>query len=416
LKRSWIAVAVVALAACSNGTTAAGSCAPASRAREVRKRWTLTPDDPPGAAAVDAHGAVVTLEHGHVVALDRSGDEVWRAGLGDAGLNWPVIDRDLVVVPTDGAGTDADGRCVAFDRATGTRRWTAQPGGGPVAATAVGGEFVVCAGEGGTLLAVDRSTGATRWKVDIAALVHGPVAVSPRSAVAVDAAADRVRIAARVKQHWSVLCLHLSTGADATCSWDFGPTQPPSAIVGRAGTAVVGATIAGATVVGAGSEPVPGIWLVDSATNRVRARIPTYDSFDPASVPAIVDGTAIVVDRSGGVTAVRVIDGTFRWRADLGGPVLDVAPSVAGAVVSVVDMVGAIHRFRLADGRPVDRPDDPGGAIAVVSDPAGTLRVTLRRGLAGAAVEGENLREGRSTRPLQCPAVPGHPTRTDARP
>jgi hypothetical protein len=96
--------------------------------------------------------------------------------------------------------------------------------------------------------------------------------------------------------------------------------------------------------------------------------------------------------------------------------VLDAAPSVAGGMLSVVDMLGGIHRFRLADGRPVDTADDRGGAVAVVSDPAGTLRITLRRGLGGAAVEGENLQKVRSTRPLQCPAEPGHSTRNDARP
>jgi outer membrane protein assembly factor BamB len=403
-------VALVTLAACSHGATAAGSC-PSGRTLDVRKAWTLTPADPPGAAAVDARGAVVTLEHGHVVALDRTGREVWRAGLDGAGLNWPVIDGDLVVVPTDGAGSSADGRCVAFDRDTGAPRWTAEPGGGPVAATAVGGDLALCAGEGGILLAVDRTSGTTRWKVDIAALVHGPVAFSPRSALSVDAAGDRVRIVARVKQSWSILCLRLSTGTDAGCSFDLGPTEPPSAIVGEAGTAVVGTT-----VVGADGELVPSIWLVESATNRVRARIPTYDAFDPASVPLLAEGIAVVVDRSGGVTAVGVADGTFRWRADLGAPVLDAAPSVAGGVVSAVDMLGVVHRFRLADGRPVGPADDRGGASAVVADPAGTLQVTLRRGLGGAAVEGRNLGGSRSTRPLQCPAEPGRPTRTDARP
>jgi outer membrane protein assembly factor BamB len=413
LKRSWIAVAAVALAACTHGANATMSCRVETSARRaVRTTWTLSPDDPPGAAAADAHGAVITFEHGHVVALDRSGTEVWHARLGDAGLNWPIIDRDLVVVPTDGAGSIADGRCVGFDRATGDRRWDVAPGGGPVAATAAGGDVAVCATESGTLLAVDRGTGRTRWRVDLAAAVHRPVGVSPRSALAVDPAADRVRIAARVERGWSILCLRLSTGTDATCSWDLGPTEPPSAIVGdHRGSAVVGAT-----VVGADGAPVPGVWLVESATNRVRARIPTFDAFDPASIPLVADGIAVVVDRSGGVTAVRVGDGALRWRGDLGGPVLDAAPSVAGGIVSVIDMLGGIHRFRLADGRPVGTAADRGGAVAVVSDPAGMLRITLRRGLGGAAVEGENLQKVRSTRPLQCPAEPGHSTRNDARP
>jgi outer membrane protein assembly factor BamB len=370
---------VVVLTACS-GTTARHRNCVTSRDAEDRARWSVNLESAPGALAVDETGAVVTLDGDAVLALDGDGTQAWRTAVPGAGLDWPVIDGDIVVVPVsrpEGAG------CVALDRESGDVRWRVGVGPGVIAASAVAGGRVVCASADGTLVVADRASGDPRWSVKLAEYFGGPVAISPRGSIAVDPETGRVGVVIRAAGRWALACWDLATGADVGCTYDLGTGAPPSAVT---------ADGAGTFVVGAGG--VRRVMLVDLKANRLRATVPTDDAFDPASIPLVVRGLAIVVDRGGGVTAIDIASGAERWRADLGQPVLDARPVVAGGVVAVVDWTGRIHTFRLIDGRRAHRMDDSGGAIGVGGDPESRLLVAIDRGFAGNRAVGGRVEGG----------------------
>jgi outer membrane protein assembly factor BamB len=412
-----IAVLVLVAAACSQATTSVPRCAVAARPGDAQ--WSVQLDDAPSAAAADAAGVVATSSGGTVRAFDRAGREAWRAAVTGAGLDWPVIDRDLVVVPIT---SDIGAACVALDRASGAARWRVDAGPGIVAATAAGGDRIVCASARGRLVAVDRATGAVRWSLDTEAFFDaGPVAISPRGAVAIDPAAHPpmpsgsrtaagvVTVVLRVRAHWIFSCWDLATGEEARCGLDLGGVAPASAVA-AAGAAVF--------VVGSGSSHE--VALIDVDARKVRAAVTTADAFDPSNIPLVAGGLAVVADRSGHVTAVEVASGRRRWQADLGFPVLDAKPVAAAGIVRIVDWTGRVHALSLADGNRTAPVDDDGGAIGVVADPAGTLVVTLRRGLGGERLDGLVPAPNRSgaggSRPLQCSVEPGQSTRNDARP
>jgi outer membrane protein assembly factor BamB len=396
------ALLLVGVAACSHATAGSPRCANTGNTASVHvpAKWTLPLDSGPGAAAVDDAGVVVTMpEHG-LLAVDDAGDESWSVDLPGVGLDWPVVDHDLVVVPSSDAG---GGSCVAVDRERGEVRWRAEAGQGEGAVAAIDGDTVVCGTTEGGVVAADRA-GTTRWSVDVAAVLGEPVAISGRSALAIDPVARRVGFVLRVGRGWLLGCLDLDTGRDAKCSRQLGATPPPSAVVSDG---------EGRFVIGSGEGP--GVLIDDVATGDA-SLVDTADGFDPASIPVVVDGVAVVVDRSGGVTAVDIDEPRILWRTDLGQPVLDARPAVGAGVVSIVDWTGRVHRLRVADGRRAAAPDERGGAIAVVSDPRGRLRVTLFRGLGGARLEGEHGTGRAPGRPLHCVAEPGHSSRNDARP
>ena len=120
------------------------------------------------------------------------------------------------------------------------------------------------------------------------------------------------------------------------------------------------------------------------------------------------------------MTAVDVGDRAAAVAADLGFPILDAKPVAAAGTVWIVDWTGRVHALRLTDGRRAAPVDERGGAIGVVADPAGTLVVTLRRGLGGERLDGllpgPNRSRTGGSRPLQCSVEPGQSTRNDARP
>jgi outer membrane protein assembly factor BamB len=412
-----LALLVLVAAACTQARASAPTCAPPLRTGDAQ--WSVPLDDAPTAAAADADGVVVTASGGTVWAFDRGGREVWRTEVMGIGLDWPVIDGDLVVFPVT---TAAGAACVGLDRASGAERWRVDAGPGIVAVTGAASGRVVCASARGRLVTVDRATGAVLWSLDVEEFFDaGPVDISPRGAVAIDpdahartesasaTTAGVVTVVLRVRGHWIFSCWDLATGGEARCGLDLGGAAPASAVAGAGGAVFV---------VGSGSTH--DVALIDVEAGTTRAFVPTADAFDPANIPLVTAGLAVVVDRSGQVTAVDVETGRRRWRAELGYPILDAKPAAAAGVVRIVDWTGRIHALRLADGHRAAPVDEEGGAIGVVADPAGTLVVTLRRGLGGERLDGflpgQNPSEPGRARPLQCSVEPGQSTRNDARP
>jgi outer membrane protein assembly factor BamB len=405
LIRRTLLCGLLTIGACAHATTPA-VCTP--QPARATAGWSAATDRAPAAAAVDAVGVVVTSADDSVVALDRHGSKQWRAHVVGAGLDWPVIDGDIAVVPT--ASADERVGCTVLDRATGQRRYAVDVGKGVGGAVGVAPAVVVCAAADGRIAAVDRASGRVRWSVDAAAQLGGQAEVSARGALVVDPASSRVALVAATPTTWMLACWNLATGAhEPGCDVDLGPSEPPSAAV-SAGP--------GAVLVGSGDARA--VLLIDLGTGAVRAAVPVAQPFDPANIPLVQGDRAVVVDRLGGVTAIDLHTGMAMWRADLGEVVLDAKPSVSGGVVHLVDWTGRVHHLRLADGRAAAAVDARGGAVAAVADPAGTLLVTLRRGAGNDGIEGALAAapgpKASQTRPLQCLAEPGHSIRNDARP
>ncbi len=419
--KQLLALLVIGAAACSHATASTPACVSAPRAGE--HRWSVHLDDGPSAAAADSDGVVVTTNGGLVLAFDRAGRDTWRTEVSGAGLDWPVIDGDLVVIPVT---APAGAACVGLDRASGSERWRVDAGPGRVAAAGAAAGRVICASARGRVVAVERATGAVQWSLDVEAFFDaGPIDISPRGAVAIDpdvhvgmapasaTTAGVVTVVLRVRGHWMFSCWDLATGGEARCGLDLGGAAPASAVA-AAGDAVF--------VVGSGSTHE--VALIDAAAGSTRAFVPTRAAFDPANIPLVARGLAVITDRSGHVTAVDVATGARRWQAELDAPILDAKPAAAAGVVRIVDWGGRIHALRLTDGHRAGPVDEAGGAIGVVADPAGTLVVTLRRGLGGERLDGlvpepssrRKPSEGGTVRPLQCSVEPGQSTRNDARP
>jgi outer membrane protein assembly factor BamB len=403
MRRGVLAFVLVCCVACASGPHAPAACTPAGARGEAR-RWTVDLPSAPAALAADADGAVITFDRGVVMAVDRRGARVWEVPVAGAGLDWPVIDGDLVVVPTsvgDRAG------CTGLDRGTGATRWRVDAGPGAVAATAVSGDVVLCASAAGLVVTADRDTGADWWRADLAARAGVEVAVSPRTSLAVSPD-GLVALTLRIGGRWALTCLALADGAER-CLYNLGAAGPPSAPV---------FTAPGRLVVGVGDRPM--VMVLDLGADTAPLGVPTHDAFDPASIPLVLDGgVVVVVDRGGGVTAVDAVGEELQWRARLDLPALDARPVAAGPSVFVTDFARTLAAFDRDTGdRDTGRAAlaaEP-GVVAVAADPGSGLLATAWRGAAGHRLEVGPAPGSGEARPLQCPVEPGQSIRNEARP
>jgi outer membrane protein assembly factor BamB len=140
--------------------------------------------DAPLAAGVGSDGFTVAVAttRGDLVAIDAEGKQRWRVPMGSEAQTTPLVGRGLVVVRT------ADNRIVAFDEATGKRRWSAQRQAPALSVRlpmglAFGGDFVLVGLPSGRLLALAPGNGAPRWESTIS---------DPRGATEVERLADVV--------------------------------------------------------------------------------------------------------------------------------------------------------------------------------------------------------------------------------
>jgi outer membrane protein assembly factor BamB len=125
---------------------------------------------------VDGDLVYLPTASGMLLAVDtRSGREVWRDESGFPVLAGVRAGRVIALV-NDGV--------VAFDAATGTRRWRTPVG------TGAGDQWAVLHGDAalvaadGALVAVDAATGAARWRAAVGQAVGPPVAAGERVYVA----------------------------------------------------------------------------------------------------------------------------------------------------------------------------------------------------------------------------------------
>lgn len=132
--------------------------------------------------ASDGFAVAVGTPRGELIVLGADGKEMWRAQVGGELQSPPLVGRGLVVVRS------TDYRVVAFDAASGKRRWNYQRAATPLTLRGLtelrfAGEMVVSGFPGGRLVALSATTGAVRWDVAVS---------EPRGATEVERLADVV--------------------------------------------------------------------------------------------------------------------------------------------------------------------------------------------------------------------------------
>jgi outer membrane protein assembly factor BamB len=130
----------------------------------------------------DGFAVAVGTPRGELIVLGADGKEMWRAQVGGELQSPPLVGRGLVVVRS------TDYRVVAFDAASGKRRWNYQRASTPLTLRGLtelrfAGEFIVSGFPGGRLVALSATTGAVRWDVAVS---------EPRGATEVERLADVV--------------------------------------------------------------------------------------------------------------------------------------------------------------------------------------------------------------------------------
>jgi outer membrane protein assembly factor BamB len=331
-RKSAVAAVLLALAACRAPASTATRAPSRPRPHEAgRASNVVALDDEPGPVSADAQGAVVLVGSDHVVALAPDGTRQWQATMRDVGVEYPALDRHLVVASTEHA-------IVALDRATGAARW--QHGlpdvGGPVALTA---STVFATTDGRDVYAFDRETGAVRWHV------HAPGTISSRGSLAYDDATHTLGVVIFMRGHgWYCDLLDARSGKE-TGAFDFGAGGPPSGVVAAGPARFVAA--AGDT-----HELV----VLDLRARKVTTAVRTAGAFDPATRPTVDGDFAVVVDDTGTVTAVDLADGRALWQRAVDGIALDARVELTATAVVVGGLGAPVTVLARADGRPASTP------------------------------------------------------------
>lgn len=119
-------------------------------------------------AGVGSDGSTVAVagKDGTVLAFDAEGKQKWKAKVSTEVLSSPAVGEGLVVVRS------IDNRMVAFDAATGNRRWNFERAAPPLTLRTAPGILIVeqkvYAGlPGGRLVALAAATGAPLWELAI---------------------------------------------------------------------------------------------------------------------------------------------------------------------------------------------------------------------------------------------------------
>lgn len=269
---------------------------------------------------------VVGSLEGDVIALDAAtGTEKWKAKVGNEVLAAPAIGGGTVYVHSN------DGRVTAFDAATGERRWfysvevpvLTVRGTGPVT---VGPGIVFVGNDNGNLTALSATDGGVLWSSPVAepdgrselermADVDGAVVID-----------NTMLYATSYKNHTIAI-----DGPSGQIVWDRENGGPRG--LGLSNSAVVV------------TDPVGKVWALDKNSG---ASLWQQDGLAHrnTSAPAVQGDYAVVGDLEGVVHWLRLNDGAFAARAEIGGPITG-QPVVSDGVVVVQTTEGQLAAFAL---------------------------------------------------------------------
>ncbi len=269
---------------------------------------------------------VVGSLEGDVIALDAAtGAEKWKAKVGNEVLAAPAIGGGTVYVHSN------DGRVTAFDATTGERRWfysvevpvLTVRGTGPVT---VGPGIVFVGNDNGKLTALSATDGGVLWSTPVAE----PDGRSELERMAdVDGAAvidNTMLYATSYKNHTIAI-----DGPSGQIVWDRENGGPRG--LGLSNSAVVV------------TDPVGKVWALDKNSG---ASLWQQDGLAHrnTSAPAVQGDYAVVGDLEGVVHWLRLNDGAFAARAEIGGPITG-QPVVSDGVVVVQTTEGQLAAFAL---------------------------------------------------------------------
>lgn len=322
----------------------------------------------PGGIAADRDGVVVSVDNDEVVAIDVHGDQRWSTPVPGAGLGWPSLADDLVVVPTHRDELGQRGGCVALDRESGALAWVyEEPASEGVAVTRAGGN-VICALGDGVVVAIDPRTGRRRWRAVLAERTEYEVSIAYRTSIAVDDSTGVIGFTASFGPNWLTPLLDIETGGNRGF-FDFRRVGPPSAPVALSpGLFAIGLSK---------SREVCELDLKRRRVGRcVAAPVPL--GFDPASIPLVADGLVVIAARDGSVTAVDLAKRNVRWSVLGPTPILSARPVVENGIVMFNDWTRVAWAVHLSDGAPVQIPEFDGWVIAIVADADGGFEIAKR--------------------------------------
>ncbi len=269
---------------------------------------------------------VVGSLEGDVIALDAAtGTEKWKAKVGNEVLAAPAIGGGTVYVHSN------DGRVTAFDATTGERRWfysvevpvLTVRGTGPVT---VGPGIVFVGNDNGNLTALSATDGGVLWSTPVAepdgrselermADVDGAVVID-----------NTMLYATSYKNHTIAI-----DGPSGQIVWDRENGGPRG--LGLSNSAVVV------------TDPVGKVWALDKNSG---ASLWQQDGLAHrnTSAPVVQGDYAVVGDLEGVVHWLRLNDGAFAARAEIGGPITG-QPVVSDGVVVVQTTEGQLAAFAL---------------------------------------------------------------------
>ena len=269
---------------------------------------------------------VVGSLEGDVIALDAAtGAEKWKSKVANEVLVAPAVGGGMVFVHSN------DGRVTALDAGTGERRWfysadvpalTVRGNG----AMTVGPGILFVGNDNGTLTALSMSDGGVVWTAPVAQ-PEGRSELERMADVDGPAVLDNTTLFATSYKNHTVAI----DGPSGQLMWDRENGGPRG--LGVSNSAVV-VTDPDGKVWGLDKNTGSSLWQQDGLAYR------------STSAPAVQGDYAVVGDLEGMVHWLRLSDGAFAARSNLGGAITG-QPAVAEDIVVVQTTDGQLAAFAL---------------------------------------------------------------------
>ncbi len=278
-----------------------------------------------GPGAGDGLVVVGSLE-GDVIALDAAtGAEKWTTKVANEVIVAPAVGNGMVFVRSN------DGRVTALDATSGNRRWFYSP---DVPSLTVRGNGAMTLGPGllfvgndnGTLTALSMTDGATVWTTPVAQ-PDGRSELERMADVDGPAVLDNTTLFASSYKNRSVAI----DGPSGQILWERDNGGPSG--LGVSNSAVVV------------TDPTGKVWALDKNTGGSLWQQPGL-AYRSVSAPAVLGDYAVVGDFDGVVHWLRLADGAFAARSNLGGAISG-QPAVADGVLVVQTRSGQLAAFAL---------------------------------------------------------------------
>ena len=292
-----------------------------------RPRWRVALGQPLTAGVgCDGETVVVVARDGTLIALDARGQPLWKAALGAEVVTAPTVADGTVLLRT------TDNRVLAYEAASGRRRWNFQRQNPSLVLRQSGGVAMIpgvafVGMPGGRIVALGLQNGAPRWDVPFS---------QPRGTTELERIADVVGQPLVIGNE---LCAVTYQGRIGCLRVDNG--QP---VWTRDFSSAVGLDVDARGVVAPDADDVvhafdrrgEPVWQ-----NRAFAR-------RRLGAPLIVGAAVVLGDLQGNVLWLDRADGRLAAVSRTDGRAIVAAPAAVGDTVVVQTEGGALHAFRVA--------------------------------------------------------------------